>query len=604
MSGDEPPTRTGPAWPRQLLPPLAVALVALAVRAAFLVGIEAYPKFELIRNRLDDQVFFHTWAVSMVQERPFDLGATGHEFAYWAEARPGVFPQDPLYPWMLAAVYRTLGFEFDRVRWSQALLGALAAGLTCLLALRLMRRGPAVLAGLAVALYGPLVFYEAAFLREAPVAALGVLVLYLLDTALRPGERPHPRALPLLVLAGLVLGLAVLLRSNLLLVAVGAAAWVAWAGASRRMALAFAAAVALPVAPVVALNVARSGAPALVSSSGPYNFFIGNVHDASGDGRGSWTLYATVKASGPPQAISLYRLALADIATHPGAWLGLQARKVRLFFSPRDIPDNLSYPMGRRCNPRLGFAPVAMYVLLPPAILGLALGARRWRRLSLLYLFLALYAASVIVFFVVSRLQLPAVPALALFAGLAADAVWTAVRRGRWALAAAAATLALGSAVWLRPPPDGYRPVDLEMAAAAYFSRGLEAERAGLPAQARRFHGRAVAFNPDHHDALARIASLGAGDPGPRRPEAVALAERARKAAAGSQHDEARELLGEASRLEPDWALPHQYLANVDFLAGDRQGALRHLERAVELEPLNLALRTNLKALRRQGAGG
>src|SRR6185295_2131554 len=47
---------------RRLLP-LLVGLVALAVRAAFLLGIEAYPKFELIRNRLDDQFFLHTWAL-------------------------------------------------------------------------------------------------------------------------------------------------------------------------------------------------------------------------------------------------------------------------------------------------------------------------------------------------------------------------------------------------------------------------------------------------------------------------------------------------------------------------------------------------------------
>ena len=49
--------------------------------------------------------------------------------------------------------------------------------------------------------------------------------------------------------------------------------------------------------------------------------------------------------------------------------------------------------------------------------------------------------------------------------------------------------------------------------------------------------------------------------------------------------------------------MPHQYRANVEFLAGDRRGAIRHLERAVELEPLNLAVRASLKALRRQTGG-
>jgi 4-amino-4-deoxy-L-arabinose transferase-like glycosyltransferase len=599
MTHDTPPGRGGR---RDVALALAVGLVALAVRAFFLLGVEAYPKFELIRNRLDDQVFFHTWALAMVQEQPLDLVATGHEFAYWAQGRPGVYPQDPLYPWMLAVVYRAFGFEFELVRWTQALLGSLAAALTCLVALRLVRTGPAVLSGLAVGLFGPLVFYEAAFLREAPAAALCVVVLWLLDTALRRGEEPPPHAYALLGLAGLVLGLTVLLRSNVLVFAIGAVAWAWWAGRSRRLALVLAAGIALPVAPVVALNTARSGQLALVSSSGPYNFFVGNVHDATGDGKGSWSYYDTVKASGPPESVSLYRRAFADIAAHPAAFLKLQARKAWLFFSPADMPDNLSYPMGRKTNPRLSRAPVELYALLPAAIAGLVLGARRWRRLSLFYVFLVLYAASVVLFFVVSRLQLPAVPVLALFAGIAVDAWWTAVRRRAWKTAVAGAVLAVAAAAGLRPPPDAYRGVDLEMAAAAFFSRGLAEEAAQRPDAARRFYGHAVALNPDHEPALARFASLAAAPPAPR-PESQALAEQARVAAAAKRYDDARALLREAGRLEPDWALPHQYLANVAFLEGDRREAVRHLERAVQLQPLDAAMRANLKKLRRDAAG-
>jgi 4-amino-4-deoxy-L-arabinose transferase-like glycosyltransferase len=604
MNGDAPNTRITRSFARHFLPPLLVGILALAVRAAFLLGIEAYPKFELIRNRLDDQVFFHTWAVSMLQERPLDLAATGHEFAYWAQARPGVFPQDPLYAWALAAVYRNFGFEFELVRWTQAFLGAAAAALTCVLAGRLMRWPAALLAGLFVALYGPLVFFEAAFLREAPATAFCVAVLCLMDAALRPGEPAHPRARLLLLGAGLLLGSAALLRSNLLLFALGAAGWAWTASRSRRLALAFAAGVALPVLPVIALNTVRDGRPALVSSSGAYNFFVGNVHDATGDGKGSWGYYAAVKAEGPPGSVSLYRRAFEDIAAHPFAYLKLQARKLALFFSPRDIPDNLSYPMGRRSNPRLALAPIEMHALLAPALAGLIIGLGRRRRLSLLYLFLALYAASVIAFFVVSRLQLPVVPVLAVFAGLAVDRWCRAVRGRRYNTAAAAAVVTIAAVYWLRPPADDYRPVDLDMAAAACFSRALEAESARQPEEARRWLGRAVALNPDHEAALTRIAALGpASGAGTPRPEAVALCEQARQAGLAKRYDEARALLAEAARLEPDWALPHQYRANIDFLAGDRRGAVRHLERAVERQPLDLALRANLKALRRQPAG-
>ena len=587
----------------RLLAPLLVGLIALAVRAFFLLGIEAYPKLELIRNKLDDQVFFHTWAVAMVQDRALDLAATGHEFAYWAQGRPGVYPQDPLYAWALAGLYRTVGFRFESVRWTQALLGSLAAALTCALALRLMSAPAAVLAGLAVALYGPMVFYEAAFLREAPTAALCLAVLWLLDTAVRPYETPHRRAAWLLLAAGLLLGAGVLLRSNLLLFALGAVAWAAWAVRRRGLALALAAGLALPVLPVVALNTARGGRLALVSSSGAYNFFIGNAHGASGDGKGDTPLYGRLKASGPPGSVSLYRAALRDIAAHPLAFVRLQVRKAALFFSPADMPDNLSVPMGEKTNPRLALAAVGLYVLLPLALFGAVIGLREWGRLSLFYLFLASYTLSIVAFFVVSRLQLPAVPVLAIFAGLALDAWLRALRRRRFGWAGATALAVVAAAAALRPADDLYRPVDLQMAAAAYATRGAAEEAAGRLDAARRFYGRAAALNPDHGGVLARLSALAAAATAPPpRPESAALCEEARLAATAGRYDEARARLREAARLEPQWALPHQYLANVAFLQGERGEALAHLERAVEREPLDPALRANLKRLRSGGA--
>jgi 4-amino-4-deoxy-L-arabinose transferase-like glycosyltransferase len=579
--------------------PLLVAAVALAVRASFLLGIEAYPKFELIRNQLDDQVFFHTWAVAMVRETALDLAATGHEFAYWAQGRPGVYPQDPLYAWALAALYRAAGFRFEAVRWTQALLGSLAAALTCGLALRLVSAPAALLTGLFVALFGPMVFYEAAFLREAPAAALCVGVLWLLDTAVRPYDKPHRRAAWLLAAAGLLLGAGVLLRSNLLLFALAAIAWAAWAARRRTLALALAAGVALPVLPVVAVNTARSGRLALVSSSGAYNFFIGNAHEATGDGRRVSRLDDRLEASGPPGSVSLYRAALRDIAEHPLGFLRLQVRKAALFFSAADMPDNLSVPMGAKTNPRLALAPVGLHVLLPLALSGAVLGLREWGRLSLLYLFLASYTLSIVAFFVVSRLQLPAVPVLALFAGLALDA-WLRAWRRRWLVRAGATAMAVAAAAAaLRPPDDLYRPVDLQMAAAAYATRGAAEEAAGRLDAARRFYGRAAALNPDHEGVLARLSSLAAGSNAPPpRPEAAALCEEARLAATAGRYDDARARLREAARLEPRWALPHRYLANVAFLQGDRRQALAHLERAVEKEPLDPALRAGLKQLR------
>jgi tetratricopeptide (TPR) repeat protein len=62
----------------------------------------------------------------------------------------------------------------------------------------------------------------------------------------------------------------------------------------------------------------------------------------------------------------------------------------------------------------------------------------------------------------------------------------------------------------------------------------------------------------------------------------------------------ALELLAEAERLWPDCPLVFQYRGNVAYLMGDLPAALAALERAAELEPDNVAVRTNLERLRRK----
>jgi 4-amino-4-deoxy-L-arabinose transferase-like glycosyltransferase len=330
---------------RRLAAPLAVVLLALTVRVSFQRSAEAYPRLELIRNRLDDQVLYDAWAKSILAGTDMDWPATGHEFAYWAPRWPGVFAQDPGYPFLLALFYRAFGFAYDGVRALQAALGTACALLTWALARRHVAGATALFCGLVAALYQPLVFYEATLLRE-PVATFLVAAALLAATrAERAGSRR--RALLAAAGAGLLLGVAILIRSHLALPAAAAGAWLLavtrrrWGAAA---AVGLAAATALAVAPVVALNVVRSGGPAFISSAGPYNLFIGNVHDATG---GPSPRYFEVKAQGPPGAVDLLAELLDDAARHRAALVGRQAAKAAALFGTEEVPDNLSVPMGR-----------------------------------------------------------------------------------------------------------------------------------------------------------------------------------------------------------------------------------------------------------------
>jgi lysophospholipase L1-like esterase len=93
------------------------------------------------------------------------------------------------------------------------------------------------------------------------------------------------------------------------------------------------------------------------------------------------------------------------------------------------------------------------------------------------------------------------------------------------------------------------------------------------------------------------------GDAAGRREDKVrayALADEARAASAAHALPKARALLAEAERLAPDVGLVYQFEANVAYLAGDREGAIRALEHGLALEPDNPLFRTNLAATARE----
>lgn len=598
---------------RKLLPPLGIFVLALSVRLIFLSGIEAYPKFEHIKNRLDDQVAFDQWAKSIVAGHKFDYSATDHEFAHWAGRYRGVYPQAPLYPAFLAAVYQVFGFRYDLVRAIQMLLGAVGSVLLYYLARYFLRPPAAIGCGVAVAFYGPFVFYEATLLRASVFGFVASLGLLLLAGIARSPTPDTARDRLLCLGAGLVLAAGVLLRENLLPFSVAAVGWLIVARSrdqdgqstpdarrrARRAAGLMVLGLVVPVLPVIAINTARSGRPAFLSSGGPYNFFLGNVHDASGLAAGPTPHYLTIKASGPPESVDLLAEAFRDIRHHPAAFLTLQLRKIRYFFGPEEVPNNLSYAMAKKTNPRLALAFLEFHHLFPFALVGVVLSLRSFRRFALLHLFTWCYAAATIAFFVPSRLRQPVVLAFLLFAGLAVEWGFTALVDRRWYRALAVVPGVLVAVVWIRPGPPSFRPTDYAMAAAAHFSLAEELEHNLHLDEARRHYGRAVAFNPDHDRALRRFAAIETRRP-VDDPRVAALCEEARLAMEAGNHREALRLLAEAVERAPGSAVPRHYLSNVYFLLNDQRRSLEHLEQAVELAPGNRLFRENLKALRRQ----
>jgi tetratricopeptide (TPR) repeat protein len=141
----------------------------------------------------------------------------------------------------------------------------------------------------------------------------------------------------------------------------------------------------------------------------------------------------------------------------------------------------------------------------------------------------------------------------------------------------------------------------------AYHNRGVIAERRGNKDQAIRDYRTALRYKPDYdpsREALIRLV----GSAEPPRPdteagrEADRLASQAAEAAKRGAFETAMSLLDEAQEIAPEHAILYQYRSNVAYLMGDREAAIRALEKGLELEPDNALFSENLRRLREQAA--
>jgi 4-amino-4-deoxy-L-arabinose transferase-like glycosyltransferase len=253
------------------------------------------------------------------------------------------FWQDPLYPYLLAAVYATLGTRPAVVYAVHALAGVACVWLVYSITSALFGRASAVIAGIAAALYGPLIFYETLRLREVAItlAALAAVRAAMSALALR-------RASPWFA-AGLAAGVAVLLKSSALLFAGALAAIIAWRERDdmaevARAAGAFAAGIAIAMA--AARGTQRGGRRRAVQRG------VDRAAQFPQRERGG-LLARPGHAREPPRARHSRRhrrrrtrgsCARRSRRTRRGRnWLALLGRKLAVFWRAAEIPDNANW---------------------------------------------------------------------------------------------------------------------------------------------------------------------------------------------------------------------------------------------------------------------
>jgi tetratricopeptide (TPR) repeat protein len=532
-----------------------------------------------------------------------------------------VFYQAPLYPYFLGAIYATAERNLLLVRVIQAFVGALSCVLLAIAGRRFFSPRVGVVAGAALALYAPAIFFDS-LVQKSVLDLLFITLMLALAGSIVDDSQRRWRWLAL----GAALGALSLTRENALVFVVIFAAWSLVASGARRIS-AFALGLAIVLLPVAIRNDAVGGGFYLTTAQFGPNFYIGNHPQADGSyaplrfGRGApeyerqdakdLAEHALQRPLTPVDVSSFWTdRALDYITAHPLQWLQLEGRKLALLVNATETLDTesqesyaeWSWPL--RVLGRVGH----FGVLVPLAVLGALLAWPPRRRVAILYAMTAAYAASVLVFYVFARYRLPLVPLLILFASA------TVERRGRkdrgalWgfaspcgaAVAAAALIVAAIASNW----PLLSRPL---MRAITETNLGAALQEDGRTDEAIGHYRRAIEIQPDYApafnnlgvalraagsveaaiDAYQRALSIAGDYPDAHYNLANALLETHRPTEA-AVHFEI------AGRSIPDSAGLRNNLGVALLEAGQPQNAISAFRAAVAADPQSAAAHRNL----------
>ena len=544
------------------------------------------------------------------------------------------FWQPPLYPYFLAVLYRIFGENPYIPRLFQIVFGALSCVLVYVLGKRTFSRRVGVIAALIASLCGPLLYFEGELL---PATLATLLNLLLLLSLLWAGRNP---GVVRWMLPGAILGLSALTVANVLAFVPFVLVWM-WiqpntpsseskvgfgtAGERGRRTKRLLSAgslllgTALVIAPVTIRNYVVSRDFVLISWNAGINFYIGNNPDydrtlAIRPGPEWAKLVGLPLDEGivrPSEKSSFFfAKAWTFVRERPGAYLGLLARKLYLFWRGDEIKRNLDPYFSRRYSVLLsillwkrGLA-FPFGLIAPLALVGMGLSLRHGRKYLLPLLFSIAYVTSVVLFFVTARYRMPVLPVLILFGAFAL------CRMGRYLEEREYRKLgppALAALALLLASNLGMSPMHMEGDAETYYYLSQIYAEKGMYAKVTSQAREALRLDPDHVEARF---NLGAAYAKLRRyDDAVVEYEKLLRIAPQRlvvQHnlaniyfemgrlDEAAELYERLIRIRPDRAKYHYGLAGVYKRKDLEAEATAEYERTVQLDPRHVDAHYNL----------
>jgi 4-amino-4-deoxy-L-arabinose transferase-like glycosyltransferase len=553
---------------RKRLGLLAILGLALAVRLLHFAAVRTDP---FVAHPILDSQEYDRWARAILA----------------GSAPAEAFFQPPLYPYFIAGLYALSAATPAAVYLAQILLALAGCWALFRAGERLAGERVGIAAAALFATYPLFVLHDVQLLKESLAVTLSATMLWALIEGCANG-RPA-----LWAAAGLAAGTLCLLRENTLLVLplLASLAWkpAAPAAARLRRIAAFLLAASLPLLPVAWRNARAGGGFLPTTFQGGVNFYIGNHAGADGTyqplvpgkqipayERGESVRLAeqAVGRKLRPSEVSRYWLSrsLGWARAQPAAFIRLQLRKLRLFWSWYEWPDAVDPYYLRSVSPilRLPWLDFGGVTIL--ALAGLWMGRRRLGELAPVLIWIAGSMLATTIFFLFSRYRLPTVPALMLLAALPlaalADAMGARDRRREIALAA------LVVAALVLPRLPGYQPRwDL-----VHFNLGRVHQEAGDAAAAEREYRLALQENPRDFLSCLNLGTM---------------------AARSGDYADAQQWFEKAVEIEPASDDAEANLGGALLATGERGAARIHLERALQLNPSNAFALHNLGILER-----
>jgi len=498
-------------WIREWWPGLFVAATALILRLTHVY-------LTVTSNPLADRL--------VLDGATYD--AWGRAVAFGGGPIPSRLMQAPLYPWFLAAIYRIFGPHLTAVRIVQALMGAASCLLVYAITKRLFESKPAAfIAGMAAAIYLPLVFYEGVLVPATLIVFLNLLFVALI---VHGGERPGYARL---VFAGLLLGLSIaakpvagllfpfaVLHLLLLRRSGGSAVRIR---AVLKPSLVLLTAVVLAILPVTIRNARITGEFIPVTTGLGINYYHGSNPEANGfymvpSFRGRY-----IGSTPEEQIRSITEIASAEMGRelsssevsrfwfrkgleynreHPRRFFELLATKAFFFWNKHERANVENFSFHRELPGMLGLPLLTFGAVAPLSLLGIFLTRDHARRLWLLYGGIITYFVAAIAFYVLSRYRLPVVPFLLPFLGaglVELHALLRSRRRGEFIcmVVALAALLYLVNMTAAVDTPTG-RSAFFTRVGHAYMIRGERAEAAEA-------YRRAIRLDPQNEAARGAL---------------------------------------------------------------------------------------------------